>query len=401
MRLIPFGKSRPSPEPAPEAPAVDWTEPLSLDPLGRLEWMEERLVAAGLPPVSQWWKTELGRFYRTQRRWMLVRAGRGSGKSTTIVRAAVAESLFAPRIVPEGQRHRFPFLSVSIADARDRVHEIVAVLGALSIEAEATYPQGHPSVEVDDARGNRIMFTARAANVASMSGPTTIGAVCDEESKWPSDGATPSREVLASLVATFRSRPVRAFRCSSVYAEDSTHALSIDAGDTDQNHVARIGSAFLPVAVAGLLEVALYEEQQHRDKSTAAQLRAYAAKLTAESPNVPSWVARQDFRAIDTRRELDALPAHQRDGLSCSALWQREIASIPDVTGSGAEAEAQCRLAAELNDRIARRGQAGPPLGRGGVMTVPWAQPGDARYAGAGPRQGGPSPGHWTRRSVF
>src|SRR6185312_10700100 len=111
--------------------------------------------------------------------------------------------------VPPGQRWIWPFVSVAAVDARRRIIEIQAILRAIGLETEPSFPAGHATIEADDARGNPIAWLALAATIAGVSGPSSMGATIDEEQKLRdrSSGANPSREVLASVVQTFRARP--------------------------------------------------------------------------------------------------------------------------------------------------------------------------------------------------
>ena len=156
---------------------------LAPGPFGYFLWLERRLVAAGFPPVSEWWRDTLRDFYASGKRWLVVMAGRGAGKSTMLTRVAVAEALFTERTAPPGETWVWPFVSVATADARRRILQIAAILGALGIVVKPSYPQGHPTIETVDLRGNPIAFVAFASTIAALSGPTSIGGTVDEEAK--------------------------------------------------------------------------------------------------------------------------------------------------------------------------------------------------------------------------
>lgn len=341
-------KPRSATEAAPGAPpsvlADIAREP---DPFARLMAMDERLQTSGFHPMSPWWKGTLRAFYASGKRWLVVLAGRGSGKSTTLTRVAAAETLFTPRKVPPGQRFAWPFVSVSMGDARARIIEIASILRAVGIEAEPSYPAGRPTIETEDAAGNAVAFVALAGTVAALSGPTALGATVDEEQKLrgSSAAANPAAELLASLMQTFRAKPgIRAIRCSSAWSAESTHAASVREGDTDATTVARLGT-FAPVAVRGFLDVATWEEQAQRDRSAADTIRAYAAKLTPASTEIPTWVPNPSISAIDTRREVQAL-AQVPGGMSRTAYWMRENGSaIPHTQADDRAARARAAFA--------------------------------------------------------
>jgi hypothetical protein len=341
-RLASLARNTPPPSGLPELGATStdgsgWADVMrEPDPFARLEWLDGRLVAAGFPAMSEWWRAELRRFYASGRRWGVYLVGRGGGKSTTLTRVAACEALFTEREIPPGQRWIWPFVSVSIGDARRRITEIAAIMRAIGVDAEPSYPQGQPTIEAVDARGNPIAFVALAGTIAAVSGPSAIGATVDEEAKLKDRErhANPAHEIIASLVQTFRARPgIRGIRCSSAWTEDSTHASAIREGDTVTNHVGRIGPAFLDRARAGLLEVAQWETERG-DALAARQIEACAATLDADSPRIPTWIGNPTIGAVASRIEVDALPAAGLDGLTRSGFWLRENASMTSGVSS-------------------------------------------------------------------
>lgn len=362
-----------------EAPTLDITviereaAALAPGPFGYFLWLEARLVAAGFPPVSPWWREQLRAFYASGKRWLVVMAGRGAGKSTMLTRVAVCESLFTARTAAPGEEWVWPFVSVATADARRRILQIQSILAAIGINAHVSYPQGHPTIAevietieddkgkvkkvhepLTDMRGNKIAFVAFASTIAALSGPTSIGATVDEEAKLRGEGANPGAEVIATLLQTFRARPgIRAIRCSSAWLTSGSHYGAIDAGDTAANHIARIGSA-LPEVRAGLDDVARWEEE-HGDPDAAARIRAHAATLTERSPNAPTWIGNPTIgspdgkpwagAAVASRIEVEAMPPEALEGLTRADFWLRENASVPRRTGAqGDEALARARV---------------------------------------------------------
>lgn len=309
-----------------------------------LLWLDGVLVTKGFPPISPWWLSFLRTFYASGKRWAVVMAGRGAGKSTVLTRVAVVEALFGERKIPPGQRWIWPFISVGVPDARRRILEIQAILTAIGVHEknkrdewwplEPSYPQGVPTIETQDAGGNDIAFVALAGTIAGVSGPSSIGATIDEEAKLrdKATNANPATEILASLVQTFRARPgIRAIRCSSAWTEDGSHHASITAGSNTVNHVATIGE-FLPEALAGHEAVARFEEERGNTKG-AEQIRTFSASLSADSPNVPTWLGNPTISALASRMEVDALPPSALDGLDPTSWWLRENGSKPQPLG--------------------------------------------------------------------
>lgn len=332
--------------------------------LGCLFWLDTRLVSAGFPAMSPWWSFTIGEFYGTPARWLVVRVGRGGGKSTTLERVAGCEGIFGERAIPPGQRWIWPFVSVTSNDAARRIDGIAAVLRAAQVEPEKIVRAPPPTIELADSRGQPIAFVALASTIGGVSGPSTIGATIDEEAKLrdKAGNAHPATEIIASIVGTFRAREgIRAIRCSSAYEVEGSHYLSVEAGSNAANHVARIGERFLSAALDGLEDVARWEERVARDAEAAERIRAYARTLTAGSPNVPTWVANPSITAVRAREELEAVPydPEKFDGLTRSAFWLREFASVSmPRRGPGRAAVDQTAGLAEANRRLAMGGRA-------------------------------------------
>jgi hypothetical protein len=284
--------------------------------------------------MSPWWRSALRAFYASRKTWCLALVGRGGGKSTTLTRVAACEGLFTARVVPPGQTWWFPFLSVLATDARARIVEIQAILRAVGLEVDVRFIGNVPTIEALDAHGNAIAWKAMAATVAGVSGPSTIGAMCDEEQKWRdrNTSANPATEVIASLIATSRARlGWRAIRCSSAWSTDGSHAAAVREGDTAEVCVARIGDEHIHDARTGLLAVAAWEEQARGDRDAASTIRAYAGRLTADSPRVPTWIGNPSNGAVRSREMMEGTPATALDGLTRTSYWLREYASLsPD-----------------------------------------------------------------------
>lgn len=356
--------------------------------LGFVLWQDVKLVAAGFPAMSEWWTFTLRAFYASGKRWLVVRVGRGGGKSTTLTRISSAENVFGERDVPPGQRWMWPFISVSTTDANRRIVEIVAILGAINVPTERVTRGNNPTIELVDMRGNAIGWVALASTIAGVSGPSTTGATIDEEAKLRDSkkNANPSTEILASLLQTFRARAgIRAVRCSSAWTDETnSHAAAIKDGDTLANHVGRIGHPFLDVVLRGLADVAAWEDARG-DAGAATRIRAYAATVTPMSPNIPTWLANPTIGAVASRLEVEAMPTEMLDGMPRVVYWLRENASVMhspgDASGLLADpfaglAEANAKLCAvpttaATTDSLGRPTRAlgmGGEWGRGGVM---------------------------------
>jgi hypothetical protein len=273
-------------------------------------------------------------------------------------RIAVADGLFGERKIPPGQRWIYPFVSVRTGEAAQRVIELEAALRALELDVHRKMLSSGPLIELEDARGQPITFLSMACTIAGLSGQNSIGVIFDEEAKMRDEitNASPAREVLASIIQTFRSRPgIRGVRCSSPWSTTGSHAESIAEGPTATNYIGRIGERFLPAAIEGLHEVAQWEEQQG-DAAAAWMIRQYAATVTADSPNVPTWIGNPTISAIASREGVNALARSAREGTPRVVVWLRENASVPMPAATTAHVGDFSGLAAENRRMVSGSG---------------------------------------------
>lgn len=327
-------------DPDNEKPQVDWGKiskqalEFAPGPLGHILWVDDLQAKHGMHHLPPWWLSKIGEYYGSDKTWMLLEVGRGGSKSTTLGRIAATVSLFGERVIPPGQRWCWMFVSISTTDATKRINDIAAIYQCMGLDIAIKKTSGRNSIELNDCNGQPIELVSIAANIASVSGPTSIGFAFDEEAKAydKASNANPASEILASAVQTFRGRPgVKAIRCSSAWTMDGSHYRAIMQGDTETTYVARIGSRFIADAIGGMVEVALFEEQRGR-KSEADKIRRHASSLTAESPHVPTWIANPTITAITSRKAL--IGFENKDGLSETDYWLRENASVPLAAGA-------------------------------------------------------------------
>ena len=199
--------------------------------LARLAALDTALVAAGFPATSAWWREEIDRFIRSGCRRWIVRAGRRSGKSSTLSgRLAVAWALWGDWSVPPGDIAVIAIVSVSKDEASSRLRTVAAVLKALGI----AFDERGDDLEIIGAGGQPVLFKVFACNTKSV-GFTSIMVLGDEVARWESrdTGANPAREVIGSLSPTMATQPT-AFMVlsSSPWSVDDFHAEQFDLGDT-------------------------------------------------------------------------------------------------------------------------------------------------------------------------
>lgn len=358
------------------------TEAQSLAPgqYGYFLWLNAKCAALGMHKISPWWLASTGAFYESGKRWMIVRCGRGGGKSTSLIRLAVSEAIFGNRIVPPGQNWIWPFISINATDAGRRIPEAVAILDCLGIEYKLHRAVGKQSIDMLDRNGQQVSFLSLACNISALSGPTAIGGTVDEEAKLfdKATNANPASEVIASLLQTFRGHEdVRAVRCSSAWDNKGSHADAIAEGDTSQNFIARISDDFVKPTVDGLQEVAAYVEKS--DKAGAQKIRAYAATVTADSPNICTWIANPSRTALGCYRDNEALPK-QVD------IFLRENASVP-LVGGGVDAGDSAKGFAEFNRKLIARSKVQDGIHR--FANLPSYDPRSTRYRPPGSGGGG------------
>jgi hypothetical protein len=267
---------------------------------GVLLYLDGILAAKpGAHAMSQWWRWSLGEWYASGKAVYLGRIGRGGGKSTTQTEVVVTETLFGERDVPPGETWIWPFLSVDMSEANLKVGPLEHALGAVGLDGSTLTKHsggkaGRTVLAYQDAKGQQVEVRVYPATVDAMSGPTLAGATNDEEAKWKADrdkGVNSAEEVLDAMGQCFRGDATtkKHMRISSAWMTRGPHFDDIEAGDNELHYVARIGP-FLDVAVAGfeLVATRLVAAGKHDD---ARMVRQYAATLTEDSPNVPSWVA--------------------------------------------------------------------------------------------------------------
>lgn len=247
-------------------------------------------------------------FWASGKQELLIRAGRGFGKSTIFCRPVLVECMFAPRVVNGGEIAIWPELSVDMDEANLKVGVLEKLLGVVGFRAgdgssnegeykTLTQERGRTRIKFINAEHEQIEIRVYPATVSALSGPTLKGARHDEEAKWKADskqGTNSAQDVIDAEGGAFRGRThAHLFRVSSAWKTEGPHYRDVEGldedgnrtgnGDTETRHVARIGAAFLDLALAG------FEARAAVAPKWADEIRAYARTLTADSPNLPSW----------------------------------------------------------------------------------------------------------------
>lgn len=295
-------------------------ESLAPGMLGMLLYVDGILAVAGFAPMPEWWRFTIGEFYASGKRWCILRVGRGGGKSTMLCRPTILECVFGNHEwLGPGESAIWPIMSVDMDEANLKVGIVVAILGALGVPHEKhVRQQGRTRILFQDASGKDIEVRVYPATVAASSGPTLAGYTGDEEAKWKHSkekGTDSAEDVLSAIGPAFRAREgTHGYRCSSAYLEHGSHYEDVEAGNTANHYVARLGP-FCEQVQTDLRAIAANEKHG----ADTAALLAYADSLTPDSPNIPTWIANPSISAEATRLEARSFEDWMREYVSRSS----------------------------------------------------------------------------------
>ena len=242
--------------------------------LARYADVDDRLVTAGFPRTSPWWRAQFERWYRAGARWLVARVGRRGGKSSSLSRLAVVEALYGQHVIPPGDMGTVAIVSTDRYEAMGRLRTIEAILDALGV-AWKPCRGGIVGIELVD---RRIAFRVYTASISGVSGFTAIFVLCDEVAKWADSdtGANPATEVLASVRPTMQTQPhARGVMSSSPMGMLDAHYDAFEAGETDLQVI-----AYAPTWEANPTITEAQTRRDEPDEST--WLREYAAVPQAE-----------------------------------------------------------------------------------------------------------------------
>lgn len=233
--------------------------------------LDRRLVAAGFPPTSPWWRDRIAEHYAGGRQVMVARVGRRGGKSSTVSRVAVLEALHGEHRIPPGDLGVVAVVSTRRDEAANRLRTIRAILDALGIEHRPC----DGGLELVD---RPVAFKVYAASIAGVSGFTAIFILLDEVAKWrdAETGANPATEVIASVRPTMATQPrASMWLVSSPMGTFDAHYDAFERGTTAEQLTAH--------APSWVANPTLTEEQTRRlEPSSLVWAREYAAVPQAE-----------------------------------------------------------------------------------------------------------------------
>jgi hypothetical protein len=158
--------------------------------------VEDLLIEAGWYPMSDFWRKTIARAYYFDTPEVIYRVGRRGGKSTTMCRVIVAETAFGEHSPSDGTVLTYMIVAQDRREAKKQIVTCRDILRAIGV-AHA------PKAETITLPALGREIAVYTASVRGVSGPTAIGALCDEVAKWTDDeGANPGAEVLRSLKPT-------------------------------------------------------------------------------------------------------------------------------------------------------------------------------------------------------
>jgi len=197
--------------------------------------IDASLAASGQPPLSAFWRATIERFVKSRKRTLVVRAGRRSGKSLTMCKLAIAFALLGKWTIPPGELAAVAIVSVSLAEAQNKLRLIRAMLVALNVTIAR-----ETTTEIELANVP-IVFRCMAANMRTVVGVSSIFILIDEASRIRDEvtGANACREVVAGLRPTMAThRDAVMAMVSAPLGKSDYHAESFDKGETADQAVA-------------------------------------------------------------------------------------------------------------------------------------------------------------------
>jgi hypothetical protein len=255
--------------------------------IGALLALDDKLAAAGIPPLSAWWRGELARFYGSGALLHAARVGRGGAKSTASAKCVLAEVLFGAWKVPPGERHWGLFVSENLDEAKARLGQVRAYLDALGIGYDQT---GEQIVLRDRPLG----LWVRAARIGAVSGPRVVAWAVDEAAKLSVDGANPTEEIVASLrAATVTHANARGRLYSSPLGPLDYHYATIEAGNTPDQAVSVAASW---IANPGAITEAAARKKEPRVRIFDREYRAIPQSAESMAFDAEDW-----SRCFDTK----------------------------------------------------------------------------------------------------
>lgn len=273
--------------------------------LERYDEIDARLVAAGFPATSPWWRRTIERWYRSGKRQAVLRCGRRAGKSSTLSRLAVVEMLYGKHVIPPGDTGVVAIISTDRPEASGRLATIEAILDALNV-AYRTWGDGIQGIKL---AGRRVGVRVFTATIKGVSGFTGIFVLCDEVAKWADTdtGANPADQVLKSVRPTMQTQPnARMVLSSSPMSTMDAHYDAYEFGETALQITAQAATWEANPTVS--------EDDTRRDEpDEATWAREYAAipQAEAETSLLTNLITERARRVIPQPWDMPFVEGHR------------------------------------------------------------------------------------------
>ena len=180
--------------------------------------VDDRLVRAGVPPLSAAWRRELRAFYASGARVHAARIGRAGAKSTAAAKCLVVETIAGQWRVPPGERHWALNISENLDEARARLGQIEEYLSILSVAYERVGDQIHLT-------HLPLGFWSRPARIGALKGPRVVAWSVDEAATLSVEGVNPAAELVASMKAASATHPEARGRLRDMGQGDMAHRI--------------------------------------------------------------------------------------------------------------------------------------------------------------------------------
>lgn len=277
--------------------------------------VEQRMVAIGEPPFTQWWWDTLIEFWKSGKTALAVgKANRAGGTTHIQGMCAAPESLFRERKAIADSELVWANSSATVPLANGTLRLFAATLRALGMteqprrsknDAKRLSPgdffisegsnAGPGTVEFLDICGNRCEFRSQPASRAGLSGFTGIGFTPDEVELWGGDKDNPT-DLLDLGLSRLKGQPgTHAYAISRLFAEDGPLALICKRGDNEGLMIARLRKSGAEADERARLSLKRHLQDLARAGDRDARVYSEDARLTEEADPtsyiIPAWAA--------------------------------------------------------------------------------------------------------------
>lgn len=262
----------------------------------RLMQLDAKLVEAGYPALSDWWRRSFKAFYESGKRQLVLRVGRRGGKSSSLCRLAVCEAMWGQHRIPPGDTGIVAIVSVNKDQAVERIETIESILRAVGIPYKRTG-------DVIELPGRPVRFKVFAASTMAAVGFTAICVICDEMALWRNEktGANPADTILAFIKPTMMTQPnAKIFLSSSPFSTLDAHHKNYTIGDNATQMV-----QYAPTWIAN---PSITEEQTRELESDELEWTRQFKAIPLSAGSLTFFDERAIERAIDSNLILPLSP---------------------------------------------------------------------------------------------